>query len=72
MEFTRFTDLNSWREGHKLVIMVYTLTKQFPREEVFCFIMQIRRCAVSITSNIVERCNIHHTGSVHRGEWSGC
>jgi four helix bundle protein len=49
-----FTDLNAWREGHKLVMMVYRITKKFPREEVFGLANQMRRCAVSITSNIAE------------------
>jgi len=49
-----FTDLNVWKEGHKLVIEVYQLTKKFPREEIFGLTNQIRRAAVSITSNIAE------------------
>ena len=49
-----FTDLNAWKEGHKLVLMIYDITKQFPKEEIFGLVSQIRRCAVSITSNIAE------------------
>ena len=49
-----FTDLNAWKEGHRLVLMIYNITKQFPKEEMFGLISQIRRCAVSITSNIAE------------------
>lgn len=49
-----FTDLNAWKEGHKLVLAIYELTKFFPKEEVFGLISQMRRCAVSITSNIAE------------------
>jgi len=49
-----FTDLEVWREGHKLVLMIYELTKQFPKEEVFGLISQLRRAAISITSNIAE------------------
>jgi len=49
-----FTDLEVWREGHKLVLMIYESTKQFPREEVFGLISQLRRAATSITSNIAE------------------
>ena len=49
-----FTDLNAWKEGHKLVLMIYDITKQFPKEEMFGLVSQIRRCAVSITSNIAE------------------
>ena len=49
-----FTDLNAWKEGHKLVLMIYEITKDFPKEEIFGLTSQIRRCAVSITSNIAE------------------
>ena len=49
-----FTDLNAWKEGHKLVLNIYKITKEFPREELFGLISQMRRCAVSITSNIAE------------------
>jgi four helix bundle protein len=49
-----FADLVAWQEGHKLVLIVYRKTKDFPREEVFGLISQMRRCAVSITSNIAE------------------
>ena len=49
-----FTDLNAWKEGHKLVLMIYGITKQFPKEEIFGLTSQIRRCVVSITLNIAE------------------
>ena len=49
-----FTDLNTWKEGHKLVLMIYSVTKKFPREEMFGLVSQMRRCVVSITSNIAE------------------
>ena len=49
-----FTDLNTWKEAHKLVIMIYKITKNFPKDELFGLTNQIRRAAVSITSNIAE------------------
>jgi len=49
-----FTDLNAWKEGHKLVLMIYQITKSFPKEELFGLTSQLRRCAISITSNIAE------------------
>lgn len=49
-----FTDLNAWKESHKLVLAVYKQTKQFPKEEIFTLTSQIRRTTVSITSNIAE------------------
>ncbi len=49
-----FTDLNAWKEGYKLVLMIYNITKNFPKDELFGLTSQIRRAAVSITSNIAE------------------
>ena len=49
-----FTDLIAWQEGHKLVILVYKVTKDFPREETYSLTDQMRRAASSITSNIAE------------------
>jgi four helix bundle protein len=49
-----FTDLHAWQRSHELVLQVYSVTKNFPREEQFGLIDQIRRAGVSITSNIAE------------------
>ncbi|MDT3403936.1 four helix bundle protein [Mucilaginibacter terrae] len=54
--YKRFTDLSVWIESRKLVTHIYSLTKQFPKEEQFGLINQIRRCAVSVPSNIAEGC----------------
>lgn len=49
-----FTDLNTWRFGHELVLDVYQVTKNFPKEETFGLTNQLRRAVVSFTSNIAE------------------
>lgn len=49
-----FTDLHVWKEAHLLVIEVYATTKKFPREELYSLIDQMKRCVVSISSNIAE------------------
>lgn len=49
-----FTDLKAWEEGHKLVLMIYKITMNFPKEEMFGLINQLRRAIVSFTSNIAE------------------
>ena len=54
MKIKSFTDLNAWKEGHQLVLQVYAFTKSFPAEEQFGLILQMRRCVVSVTSNIAE------------------
>ena len=53
-KITYFTDLKAWQEAHKLVLMIYRATRQFPKEEMFCLISQMRRAVISITSNIAE------------------
>ncbi len=49
-----FTDLYTWKEGHKLVLMIYKITEKFPQKETFGLVSQMRRCVVSFTSNIAE------------------
>ena len=49
-----FTDLIAWKEAHKLVILIYQITKKFPREELYSLVDQMRRAVISITSNIAE------------------
>lgn len=49
-----FTDLLVWQKGHTLVINIYKITNNFPKEEKFGLIDQIRRAVVSFTSNIAE------------------
>lgn len=49
-----FTDLDTWKEGHKLVLNTYKELNKFPKFEMYGLSDQMRRCAVSITSNIAE------------------
>lgn len=49
-----FKDLKVWQEGHKLVLLLYIITKDFPREEIYGLTSQMRRAVVSVTSNIAE------------------
>ncbi|MDW3212100.1 MAG: four helix bundle protein [Reichenbachiella sp.] len=50
----RYQDLQVWKKSMDLVEEVYALVKNFPDDEKFGLISQIRRCAVSIPSNIAE------------------
>ena len=49
-----FKDLVVWQRSIELVLEVYSLTSQFPREEIYGLTSQMRRAAVSIPSNIAE------------------
>src|SRR3989344_4464909 len=49
-----YQDLVVWQKSIELVILIYQLTDEFPKEEIFGLTSQIRRAAVSIPSNIAE------------------
>jgi len=49
-----FTDLNTWKEAHKLVLLVYKLTNKFPKTEQFGLTSQLKRAVISVSSNIAE------------------
>lgn len=49
-----FTDLISWREAHKLAVLIYKITDAFPQKEIYSLVDQMRRSAISISSNIAE------------------
>jgi four helix bundle protein len=49
-----FTDLIVWQKAHQFVLSVYSLTAQFPKEELFGLTSQFRRAAISIPANISE------------------
>lgn len=69
-------DLLVWQKAIKLVTQVYKLTDKFPKTEIYGITSQIRRCAVSIPSNIAEgkgrgsRADFGHFLVMARG--SGC
>jgi four helix bundle protein len=47
-------NLDVWRKSIALVKSIYELTLNFPAEETFGLVSQMRRAAVSIPSNIAE------------------
>jgi four helix bundle protein len=47
-------DLLVWQKSHQLVLRVYKYTIDLPGEEKFGLLSQMRRCGVSIPSNIAE------------------
>ncbi len=55
-----FTDLYAWQKNHQLALLIYQITKHFPKDELFGLISQIRRAVISITSNIAERYGRYH------------
>lgn len=49
-----FKNLQLWQKSMNLVTEVYKLTTHFPKEEVYGLTSQIKRCSISIPSNIAE------------------
>lgn len=51
---TSFKTLIVWEKAHGLVLDIYTVTKSYPKDELFALVSQMRRASVSIPANIVE------------------
>lgn len=51
---TSFTQLNTWKEGHKLVLYIYRAVRKFPHEEIYVLTSQMLRAVISITLNVAE------------------
>lgn len=49
-----YRELIAWQKGIELVLLVYTVTKSFPREELYALADQLKRSSVSVPSNIAE------------------
>lgn len=49
-----YRELIVWQKSKQLAISIYELTEKFPREEIYGITSQMRRCAISIPSNIAE------------------
>lgn len=49
-----YEDLIAWKKSYEFTLAVYKATKNFPREEVYGLIAQMRRAASSIPANIAE------------------
>jgi len=49
-----YKDLIVWQKAMELVVLIYELTEQFPKSEVYGLTSQMRRAVVSIPSNIAE------------------
>lgn len=49
-----YKDLIAWQKAMDLAEAIYQLTRDFPREEIYGLTSQLRRCAVSVPSNIAE------------------
>ena len=56
-----FKDLIVWQKSRDLAIAIYKLTEKFPKSELYGLTNQMRRAAISISSNIAESYHRFHT-----------
>jgi four helix bundle protein len=61
-----YRDLIVWQKGMALVKDIYLTSQAFPKEELYGLTSQIRKCAVSIPSNIAEGYGRNSTGDYKR------
>ncbi len=51
-----FNNLEIWKRSRNLVKLIYDLTNELPKEELYGLSAQIRRASISVPSNIAEGC----------------
>jgi four helix bundle protein len=61
-----FRDLKVWEKAHELALACYKETADFPKQEMFGLISQIRRSGSSIPANIAEGCGRRGNAGLHR------
>jgi four helix bundle protein len=61
-----FRDLQVWQKAQLLTLNSYKATAQFPREELYGLVSQIRRCSASIAANMAEGCGRRGNAEFHR------
>jgi four helix bundle protein len=49
-----YKDLIVWQKAADLAVLIYEITETFPTNELYGLVSQMRRCAISIISNIAE------------------
>lgn len=49
-----YEKLEVWEKSHEFVLKIYKATKDFPKEEKYGLVSQLRRAAASIPTNIAE------------------
>jgi len=53
-KYKSFLEIPVWQKSRKITLKTYELTKNFPKEERYSLLSQIRRAVVSIETNIAE------------------
>ncbi|MBU0596644.1 four helix bundle protein [Patescibacteria group bacterium] len=53
-QINTFKDILTWQKSHELTLLIYKITTEYPKNELFSMVSQMRRASYSIPSNIVE------------------
>ena len=62
----RFKELEFWKKSRELNKEIYLITRDFPEQEKFGLISQIRRASISMSSNIAEGCSHRSNNDFYR------
>lgn len=61
-----FKQLNVWKESHRLMLKIYEVSSNFPKEETYSLTSQVRRAALSVPANIAEaNGRYHYAETIH-------
>ena len=61
-----FRTLEIWKQSRQLAVEVYSLTRSFPKEEIFGLTSQLQRAVVSVGANIAEGCGRNSNADFQR------
>ena len=61
-----FQELSIWQRSHLLTLKIYSITKDFPKDEMFGLTSQMRRSSSSVPTNIAEGCGRNSNPELNR------
>jgi four helix bundle protein len=62
----KFSDLIVWQKCHQLTLKIYSITRHYPKEELYGLVSQMRRSSSSATTNIAEGCGRNSDAEMRR------
>lgn len=61
-----FTELIVWQKCHQLALKIYSITKHYPKDELYGLVSQMRRSSSSAPTNIAEGCGRNSDAEMRR------
>lgn len=61
-----YRKLKVWKRGHEVTLAIYSVTRDFPKEEFYGLVSQMRRAAKSIPANIAEGSGRNSSAELNR------